>query len=402
MVWRKAAEEALRRSLRIAVVGNGASIHTILRTQAIAELGHSVRLVTVGATLPSQGIEVRTRPLPRSPLDGLRAFGSFQKDLRDFAPDLLHVHYAGGRLGSLALASGIKPLVVTVMGGDVQPEQHPGGPHWFDQRTTARLLEEADLLVTKSEALRSYIAHYGDYASKTEIVRWGIDPARFVRDPARGEDLRRRLGLPQGPLLLSPRILRPLYNTHLIVEAMPQILDRCPQACLLISRHGEDAAYAQRVRERAGALGVTASLRFLDPLDHDVMPDLLSITRVAVSVPFADGLPQTLFECLASQTPLVLGRLPAYEEIVQHEREVLFTDLAAPAIAAAVLRLLLEPGLARRLSAAGLARIREQASLPEEARRVAGFYRRVLAGRPRPSPLGPRLLDAVSLGFRRG
>lgn len=402
MEWRGAAEEPLARPLRIAVVGNGASIHTILRTQAIAALGHTVRLITLGPTLPSQGIEVRTRPLPRSPFEGLRAFRSFQKDLRGFAPDLLHVHYAGGRLGSLALASGIKPLVVTVMGGDVQPEQHPDGPHWLDQRTTARLLAEADLLLTKSEALRSHIARYGDYASKTEIVRWGIDPARFMRDPVRGEELRRSLGLPQGPLLLSPRILRPLYNTHLIVDGMPQILERCPQACLLISRLGEDPAYAQSLRERAHALGVTAALRFLDPLDHDLMPDLLSITSVAVSVPFADGLPQTLFECLASQTPLVMGRLRAYEEIVQHEREVLFADLAAPAIAAAVLRLLLEPGLATRLSTAGLARIRGQASLPQEARRVAGFYRRVLTSGRRPSPLGPRLLDAMSLGFRRG
>lgn len=395
-------DEALGRPLRIAVVGNGASIHTNLRSRAIAATGHAVRLITVGPTLPAHGIDVRTRPLPRSLLDALRAFQSFQRDLQDFAPDLLHVHYAGGRLGSLALASGIKPLVVTVMGGDVQPEQHPKGAHWVDRRTTARLLEEADLLLAKSEALRSDIAGYGDYAGKTEIVRWGIDPARFVRDPVREESLRRRLELPQGPLLLSPRILRPLYNTHLIVEAMPQILDRSPKAFLLISRQGEDPAYGQSLRELASALGVTASLRFLDPLEHDLMPNLLSMTSVAVSVPFADGLPQTLFECLASQTPLVLGRLRAYEELVEHDREVLFTDLDPSAIAAAVSRLLLDPELATRLSTAGLARIREQASLPEEAQRVGGFYRRVLAGGRRPSPLGPRILDAASLAFRRG
>jgi glycosyltransferase involved in cell wall biosynthesis len=105
---------------------------------------------------------------------------------------------------------------------------------------------------------------------------------------------------------------------------------------------------------------------------------------------------------MASETPIVLGRLPAYEELVQHEREVLLTDLNAPAIAITVSRLLLDHELASRLRTAGLKRIREQASLPDEARRVAGLYRRVLARERRASPMGPRLLDAISLAFRRG
>jgi glycosyltransferase involved in cell wall biosynthesis len=272
----------------------------------------------------------------------------------------------------------------------------------FDRRATERLLKEADLLLAKSATLQRNIARYGDYAEKTEVVRWGIDTARFARDRIRGEALRRKLDLPEGPLLLSPRILRPLYNIHLIIEAMPEILVRCPEAFLVVSRHGEDLAYGDRLRQRVAALGLTGSVRFIDPVDHDGMPDLLSITNVVVSVPFSDGLPQTLFESLASETPIVLGRLAAYGEIVQHEREVLLTDLNAPAIASAASRLLLDHELAFRLRAAGLKRIREQASLPEEARRVAGFYRRVLTDPCRNSPLGPRLLDAISLAFRRG
>ena len=103
------------------MVGNGATVHALVRGSAIASLGHKVRLVTLGPVLSHEKIEVKTRPIPRTPFGGLFAFASFQRDLRSFQPDLLHVHYAGGRLGSLALASGLRPLVVTVMGGDVQP-----------------------------------------------------------------------------------------------------------------------------------------------------------------------------------------------------------------------------------------------------------------------------------------
>src|SRR6185503_6683622 len=95
---------------------------------------------------------------------------SFLRDLREFQPDLLHVHYAGGKLGTLAAFSGIRPLVVTVMGGDVQPEQHLGGLPALERRATRRLLQQADLLLVKSEALRGELARFGDFAHKTETV----------------------------------------------------------------------------------------------------------------------------------------------------------------------------------------------------------------------------------------
>ena len=384
------------------MVGNGATVHALVRGGAIAALGHQVRLVTLGPVLPHPGLEIRTRPLPRGAREGVDAFRSFQRDLRDFQPDLLHVHYAGGRLGSLALASGIKPLVVTVMGGDVQPEQHLGRAGALDHRTTRRLLQEADLILAKSVALQREIARYGDYAEKTETVRWGIETGRFERSPERALATRRKLGLTEGPILLSPRILRPLYNIHLIVEAMPEILVVRPDATLLISRHREDPEYADTLRRRVSALGIDPRVRFIEPVGYDDMPALLSATSVVVSVPFSDGLPQTLFECLESETPIVLGSLPAYEELVRHEQEVLLADLTPPCIAAAVLRLLVDRDLAGRLKQAGLKRIRETASLPDEALRVDGMYRRILARPRRAPPLVPRILDAMSLAFRQG
>ncbi len=384
------------------MVGNGATVHALVRGAAIASLGHAVRLVTLGPVLPVPGIEVRTRPLPRTALEGFAAFRSFVRDLRDFHPDLLHVHYAGGRLGSLALASGIKPLVVTVMGGDVQPEQLMGRAGALDLRTTRRLLQEADLLLAKSRALAAEIQRYGDYAGKTEVVHWGIDVARFEAKPGAGAAMRKKMDLGDAPLLLSPRILRPLYNIHLIVEAMPEILRQRPDVTLLISRHREDVGYAAKLRQRVSKLGIEGSVRFIEPVAYDDMPGLLAATSVVVSVPFSDGLPQTLFECLAAGTPIVLGRLDAYGEMVEHEREVLLADLEAPSIAGAVSRILNEAGLAPRLREAGRKRILEAASLPEEARRVEALYRGVLERGRRGSPLGPRILDAVSLAFRGG
>lgn len=390
------------RPLRVAMIGNGATVHALVRGAAIAALGHRVRLVTLGPVLPHSGLEVRTRPIPRNPIAGVRAFASFMRDLREFEPDILHVHYAGGRLGSLALASGLRPLVVTVMGGDVQPEQYMGRATYFDHRATKRLLAEADVILACSESLRKDIGNYGAWGSKTETVRWGIETERFARNPARGAALRAALAIPRGPVVLSPRILQPLYNIHLIVEAMPAVLARNPDATLLVSRYREDPAYAERLRLRAEQLGIARSIHFMDRVDNAMMPDLMSMTNVVVSVPFSDGMPVTLFESLASETPIVVGRLSAYEELVRDGEEVLMADLDAPSIAGAVSRLLEDETLAGRLRAQGLARVRGAASLPDEARRVESYYRRALAAPRGTSALLPRVLDAVSLGFKRG
>src|SRR6267143_1234096 len=109
------------RGMRIAVVGNGRTVHALVRSSAVAALGHEVRLVTLGPVLPSSGIEVRTRPIPATVFQSVAAARTFLGDIRSFRPDLLHVHYAGGKLGTMASLSAVRPLVVTVMGGDVQP-----------------------------------------------------------------------------------------------------------------------------------------------------------------------------------------------------------------------------------------------------------------------------------------
>lgn len=383
------------------MVGNGRTVHALVRGAAVQARGHQVRLVTLGPVLPVGDVEVCTRPIPESLPEAVRAARSFLRDLHEFQPDLLHVHYAGGKLGTLAAFSGIRPLVVTVMGGDVQPEQHLGGLPALERRATRRLLQQADLLLVKSEALRLELARFGDFAHKTETVRWGIDVERFRRDAGAGAAWRARLGVGASDrLVLHPRILRPLYNVHLLVEAWPRVLRELPEALLLLSEHRAEDGYRAELQARIQALGIEQRVRFVGAVDYADMPGLLSACEASVSLPFSDGLPQSLFEALASETPVLLGRLQAYEEAVRDGQEALLVELEPAAIAAGVLRLLWDRELCARLTRAGLERVRTVASLPREAERVEGFYRRLLAAPRRRTPWPMRVLDAASLLLR--
>ena len=387
--------------MRIAVVGNGRSVHTLSRSVAVAARGHQVRLVTLGPVLPASGIDVRTRPLPRGPLGAARAAAGFLADLRSFAPDLLHLHYAGGKLGTMATLSRVRPLVVTVMGGDVLPDQHPGGLPTLERRATRRILEQASLIFVKSEALRRALEGFGDFAARARTVRWGVDPGVFRRDEAGAAALRLRLGLaPTDRVVLSPRILQPLYNVHLAIEAMPRILAEVPTALLLVTEYAADEAYGARLRTLAGAAGVAGRVRFVGRIDQAAMPALYSLAEVAVSVPSSDGLPQSLFEAMACGTPIVLGRLPVYEEVVHDGAEALLVPLEAEALAQAVRRVLCEPALALRLAARARETVRREADLGREVARVEGFYAAALAA-PIPAPTtASRAIDALGLLVR--
>lgn len=385
----------------MAVVGSGRSVHVLVRAAAIAARGHSVRLVTLGDVLPSESIEVRTRPLPGSLPAALSAARSFFHDIVSFHPDLLHLHYAGGPLGTLATLSRVRPLVATVMGGDVLPERHPLGMSRLERRASRRVLEEADLILAKSDALRPAIARFGDFASKVETVRWGIDPGRFHRQPEAAQRLRATLGIASSDRpILSPRTVNPVHNIHLLVEAMPRILEAVPEALLLLTEQSADPAYKRELEGRIASLELGSRVRFLGALGHRDMPALYSLAEVAVGIPLADGLPQSLFEAMACGTPTVLGRIPAYAEAVEDGKTALLVELRAEDVAMAVARLLTDPSLAAAITSAAMLRVSEIALLPREAERVEAYYRRLLS-EPRRSPqLLARSLDALSLVWR--
>ncbi|HET6898525.1 MAG TPA: glycosyltransferase, partial [Vicinamibacteria bacterium] len=130
------------------------------------------------------------------------------------------------------------------------------------------------------------------------------------------------------------------------------------------------------------------------------MPSLYSLADVVVSVPSSDGLPQSLFEAMACAAPIVLGRLPVYEEVVHDGLEALLVPLASDAVAEAVIRVLGEPGLAARLAGRAGETVRTEADLGREAARVEGFYAEALAApMSAPGPIG-RGVDALGLLVR--
>lgn len=391
------------RSLTICAIGYADSTHVAARTRCFAERGHKVYLIT--ETRSPNGIEGVTEVVPELPKTGpaaaflrillgvLRKAGintdhvsraiAFIAVLRRCRPDVVHVHFAYSYYGWLAGMIGCRPLAVTVMGGDILFEEQ-GNPTPTGKWLTVHLLRQADYITAKSDYLISVLNRLGGLGQKADRIVWGTSRRQFRRVDSAALRLRLAIG-PSRRIVLSPKILQPFYRVDLLVEAMAIVARAEAEALLLVTEYAADMQYRAAIERRITELHLENHVRFCGRVGHSDMPAFYSLAEMTVAVPSSDGLPQTLLEGMACETPSILSRLPRYEEIVSHGSSAYFVDDDPASIAGGIITLLREPGLRSTIARNALTIVREQATLEEQAALVERrFLELAAAGSARP------------------
>lgn len=235
--------------------------------------------------------------------------------LRHWRIELVHAHYGFQSLLPLALPRRL-PLVVTIMGGDVLPDQYYRGR--FRPPLTNALLERANAITVKSDFLERAVLRINPaWQPKIERITWGIDTDSFRPDLPTG-DLRAHLNLPAGALIFFDlRLAQPFYRKHIIMQAFAR-LPRTLPAVLVVSEYRAEPAYLSHLHELAQASGVADRVRFVGGISHEHMPLYLALADIAVAIPPSDGMPQSLYESMACGAYPIMGDLPQYAEVLQN------------------------------------------------------------------------------------
>ena len=193
------------------------------------------------------------------------------------------------------------------------------------------------------------------------------------------EELRRRAAEPAhlmtahagSPKLLCVGRLAEQKGHRFLLEAMPAILDAHPDAHLLLAGDGH---LLRDLQEQARPLGDRVS--FLG-VREDV-PALMAAADLFVFPSLWEGQGNALLEAMAVGVPIVATDIPSTREtIADGEHALLVPPGDAPALAAAVNRVLADPDLAARLADA--ARIRAQDyDIERTTRHLEAVYTRLL------------------------
>lgn len=302
--------------------------------------------------------------------------------------DVVHLNFL--RPAQLGWARpGAPPYVATAWGSDLNDEVIKR-PQRYASAVT-KILQEASAVTADSwPLLRKAEARMGTNPAPRQLVLWSADLAQFDRSlvQATAERFRRELRIaPTQKVLLSPRQPQAHYHQERIVEGFARSQwAQC--GVLVLKRHGKggEDGYLKQLLDLAQQLGVGDRVLLAPRVAYADLAGLYAMADAAVSMPEADGVPSTFLELMALQVPIIASDLPAYEGVlVQEERALLVPPRDVQALAAALDRLLAEPGLAQSQTAAARAWALEHADWGRSVDAWETLYLRAIAEGPRSS-----------------
>jgi glycosyltransferase involved in cell wall biosynthesis len=344
----------------------GPAVHVILLTAGLRARGYSTRLV-VGTESPREGnlLDVagakgvrceQIASLGREirPLADLRAFWTLVRMIRSFRPDVVHTHTAkAGLLGRLAARLAGVPVIVHTYHGHVLHGYFGPLRTALFRRAERALGHLSDVLVAVSESVRDDLVRLGvAERAQIQVVPLGLDLVGLTGPLPRGQ-LRSSSRVPDdAPLVGIVGRLAPVKDVPTFLEAAALVRRSLPEARFAVVGDGEQRA---ALEEKARRLALDDVVHFHGWQRH--MPAVYGDLDLVVNCSRNEGTPVALIEALASGRPVIATRVGGTPDLLAGgEHGLLVPSGDAEALAAAVRRVLDDPGLAHRLGEAGRAR----------------------------------------------
>lgn len=268
-------------------------------------------------------------------------------------PDIVHVHAPVPFMADVAAraASGI-PVVLTYHAGTMIKGRWPIDLliRVYERILLAALCRRVTALVTVSSGIAE--GHLRRFRDKTHIIPPGVDLEQFAPAP---------LPAPLRTVMFVGRIERHSQwkGIEPLLRAMQRVREKCPRARLEIVGGGDAVEHYAR---RAAALGIKESVTFCGPQTGGALADAYHRASVVVlpSTSEAESFGMVLIEAMASGRPVIGSNVGGIPQAIDHEENGLLVPPGdAEALAAAILRLLVDPADAQRLADAGVIKARK-------------------------------------------
>jgi glycosyltransferase involved in cell wall biosynthesis len=302
-------------------------------------------------------------------------------------PEIVHNHmYRAEMIGTraaLAIAEqGLpRPYVVsTIHSSRVRSEE--------DRALVRRLTPSMDRLIAVSRAIIAKLVAEGRTAAPVELVYNGVDLQKYEYTDACCT-LPEEYGFPEGtPLVGVVARLEPEKGHRTLLDAWPRVIERVPNAKLMIVGEGSQRAALEDQAEELNLLGEDCSgdrcvgtrrarpgAKVLFTGLRDDVPAVTAALDVAVLPSYREAQGLALLEAMALRRPVVATNVGGVPEMIENERTGLLVPPRDPeALGDAIARLLTDHPLADMLARAGHDFVHANFSLDEMVRAISAIY----------------------------
>lgn len=327
----------------------GAALNACIRTMHRKQIG---QLVTVSAAL--------TRHIQYEPIDAIICGRATPEGtIALFMKTVFNIPY-------LVLAHGMEIL---------------NFHHSRDERTLMTgILQCADLIIANSSYTKQSLLNTKLKGLNIEVVHPGVE-ADFFAKGDEGPKLHRKLGLNGDKIVLTVANLVPRKGQDVIIKAFPSILERVPNAKYVIVGAGK---YENHLQSLVRELRLQeAVLMFGCVTDRDLrgyyqMCDVFAMPGRQVGVQ-VEGYGSAFLEASACAKPVIGGKSGGAKEAIVDGVTGLLVDGENPnEVAQAIVKLLRDEGLARKMGQHGRSWVKEELSWPVHTNKVQALLEQIV------------------------
>jgi glycosyltransferase involved in cell wall biosynthesis len=351
----------------------GGQNQVLVTVLGLRSLGHRTMLVAHPngelRARAAEGLEL----LPLAPVTemDLSAAWRLARALKQLHPDIVHAHDPHGvAMAALALSMStepVKPPLVASRRVDF-PIRGNSLSRWK--------YRQVDCFICASEAIRQMLINEAIEPERAVTVHEGIDVGRIAAAaPAR---LHEELWLPHGaPIVGNVAALVPHKGQKHLVEAAALVVRQVPDARFVIAGEGELRPALEHQIKHLG-------------LEKHVMlagfrPDVLSVHKafdLFVMSSVTEGLGTSILDAMAAGRPVVATAAGGIPEVVRDGATgILVPPRDHEAMAAAIVKLLKDEPLRKRLGAAGQSLVHARFSAERMVQETLSVYERVASQR---------------------
>ena len=340
--------------LRIAVVANANSIHTIRWVKWLREKEHEVTVFSLneGEDCVYFGPEPA---LDRSLIFNLgknvrKTTKELQTKIDEFKPDLIHGFFL---VNHGMYASRIKgyPKVNTAMGSDVliAPEESKL-LSWIVKRT-----------IKNSDSV------FGPPLLIDKIKEWKLETD--LNENIIGIDTSVFKPKEKDKTIVFARGFKEVYNPLVVAKAFESLDSQLEDYNFILCGEGPLKTESERI------LSYCKNVQFTGQISEKELADIVGRAQLVISPSLSDSIPLTILEAVASGTPVVASNIPANQKWVDAQLPVfLFEKDSSAELAKAILEVINDQSILENVGKSGPSMIKKKYSWKKESEKVLNKY----------------------------